>query len=221
MTADELVVLLSPDGRAIGTAPKAAVHHAATPLHLAFSAYLFNDRGELLLTQRALDKATFPGVWTNSVCGHPAPGEHLADAVRRRAADELGLVVRDLRLVLPRFAYRAEMGDIVEWEMCPVLVGHVDEDPRPNGDEVAETAWADWDEFTSDVLAGRRQISSWSREQVEQLTGLGPDPDRWPTANSADLPPALAPALLDARRGPTGGQPARLDGQIRSTQVGH
>ena len=191
MTADELVVLLSPDGEAIGTAPKATVHHAETPLHLAFSAYLFNDRGELLLTQRALDKATFPGVWTNSVCGHPAPGERLPDAVRRRAADELGLEVRDLRLVLPRFAYRAEMGGVVEWEQCPVLVGRVDGDPAPNGEEVSETAWADWQEFAGDVLAGRRQISSWSREQVEQLSRLGPEPDTWPTADPADLPPAL------------------------------
>ena len=191
MTAEELVVLLSPDGEAIGTAPKATVHHAETPLHLAFSAYLFNDRGELLLTQRALDKATFPGVWTNSVCGHPAPGERLRDAVRRRAADELGLDVRDLRLVLPRFAYRAEMDGIVEWEQCPVLVGRVDGDPAPNGDEVAATAWAGWAEFAGDVLAGRRPISSWSREQVEQLSRLGPEPEAWPTAEPADLPPAL------------------------------
>ncbi len=191
MTAEELVVLLSPDGEAIGTAPKATVHHAETPLHLAFSAYLFNDRGELLLTQRALDKATFPGVWTNSVCGHPAPGERLPDAVLRRAADELGLEVRKLRLVLPRFVYRAEMGGIVEWEQCPVLVGRVDGDPVPNGDEVAATAWAGWEEFAGEVLADRRPISSWSREQVEQLSRLGPEPDAWPTADPADLPPAL------------------------------
>ena len=61
----------------------------------------------------------------------------------------------------------------------------------PNGDEVAATAWAGWDEFAGDVLAGRRPISSWSREQVEQLSRLGPEPDAWPTAEPADLPPAL------------------------------
>ena len=64
--SEELVVLVSPDGRAIGTAPKATVHHADTPLHLAFSVYLYDDSGSLLVTQRALGKATFPGVWTNS-----------------------------------------------------------------------------------------------------------------------------------------------------------
>jgi len=120
---EELVVLVSADGHATGTAPKATVHHADTPLHLAFSAYLFDDRGSLLVTRRALSKATFPGIWTNSACGHPAPGEPVEDAVLRRARDELGLGVRDLRLVLPRFSYRAEMDGTVEWELCPVLAG--------------------------------------------------------------------------------------------------
>ena len=81
MTADELVVLLSPDGEAIGTAPKATVHHAETPLHLAFSAYLFNDRGELLLTQRALDKADVPGRLDQ--LGLRAPRPRRAPARRR------------------------------------------------------------------------------------------------------------------------------------------
>jgi isopentenyl-diphosphate delta-isomerase len=195
MTADELVVLLSPDGEAIGTAPKATVHHGETPLHLAFSAYLFNDRDELLVTQRALDKVTFPGVWTNSVCGHPAPAERLHDAVRRRAADELGLAVHDLRLVLPRFAYRAEQDGIVEWEMCPVLVGHVDDPPAPDPAEVAATEWVHWAEFVATVLDGSRSVSVWCREQVTALSELGPAPPAWPDAD----PSALPPALLDAR----------------------
>lgn len=190
-TSEELVVLLSPDGRAIGTAPKASVHGADTPLHLAFSAYLFNDRAQLLLTQRAHDKATFPSAWTNSACGHPAPGERLAEAVHRRAATELGLQVAELRLVLPRFSYRAEMGGVVEWELCPVLVGRVDGVLSPDPAEVAGTAWVDWRVFVVDVLGGRREVSPWCREQVEALDRLGPDPGSWPTADPAELPPAL------------------------------
>ena len=198
--AEELVVLLSLDGRAIGTAPKASVHGADTPLHLAFSAYLFNDRGQLLLTQRAHDKATFPSVWTNSACGHPAPGEGLAEAVHRRAATELGLQVGDLHLVLPRFSYRAEMDGVVEWELCPVLVGRVDGVLSPDPAEVAGTDWVDWREFVVEVLAGRRDVSAWCREQVEALERLGPGPDAWPTADPAELPPALD-GLPGQRRG--------------------
>jgi isopentenyl-diphosphate delta-isomerase len=192
---EELVVLVSPDGEAIGTAPKATVHHADTPLHLAFSVYLLDDTGSLLVTQRALAKATFPGVWTNSACGHPAPGEPVEDAVGRRARDELGLDAHDLRLVLPRFSYRAEMDGVVEWELCPVLVGRVSgvaPAPGPDPAEVEAVEWVPWRQFSADVLSGRRAVSTWCREQVTELAALGPDPAAWPSADAADLPPAMS-----------------------------
>src|SRR5205085_6984553 len=91
--AEELIVLVDDDGTAIGTLPKAQVHHGETPLHRAFSAYLFDDSGRLLITRRAVDKATFPGMWTNTVCGHPGPGEDDAAAIARRARFELGIGV--------------------------------------------------------------------------------------------------------------------------------
>ena len=188
---DELVVLVSAEGEAIGTAPKGSVHHADTPLHLAFSVYLVDAAGSLLVTRRALDKATFPGVWTNSACGHPAPGERLEEAVRRRVRHELGVEVSDLRLVLPRFSYRAEMLGVVEWELCPVLVGRFDGDVSPDPTEVADTERVTWETFAGEVLEGRRSVSVWCRQQVSELTLLGPRPDVWPAADPAGLPPAL------------------------------
>ena len=183
----ELVVLLDEDGQAIGTADKAAVHHADTPLHLAFSCYLFDDAGNLLVTQRALHKRTFPGVWTNSCCGHPAPGEPLDDAVRRRVEQELGTSVTDLRLVLPRFRYRAEQDGVVENEMCPVFVGSASGGVSPDPDEVGEARWEPWEPFRASVLDGTRAVSVWCREQIAELPA---DPVSAPAADGDDLPPA-------------------------------
>jgi len=183
----ELVVLLDEDGQAIGTADKAAVHHADTPLHLAFSCYLFDDAGNVLVTQRALHKRTFPGVWTNSCCGHPAPGEPLDDAVRRRVEQELGTSVTDLRLVLPRFRYRAEQDGVVENEMCPVFVGAASGGVSPDPDEVGEARWEPWQPFRAAVLDGTRAVSVWCREQIAELPA---DPVSAPAADGDDLPPA-------------------------------
>jgi isopentenyl-diphosphate delta-isomerase len=80
---EELVVLVDDDGRELGTATKSDVHHDATPLHLGFSCYVFDADGLVLMTRRALGKRTWPGVWTNSFCGHPGP----AKPYRRRCTD--------------------------------------------------------------------------------------------------------------------------------------
>ncbi|MEO7268550.1 MAG: isopentenyl-diphosphate Delta-isomerase [Knoellia sp.] len=174
MTArrDELVVLLGDDGQPIGTAPKAAVHHSETPLHLAFSCYVFDPAGRFLLTRRALAKKTWPGVWTNSCCGHPAPGEPVEEAVQRRVRQELGTELTGIRLLLPDFRYRAVMDDgTVENELCPVYAATCP-DPRalvPDPAEVAEVKWVDWDAFRRDVLVSGRDVSPWCGLQVAAL----------------------------------------------------
>ncbi|NUT48265.1 MAG: isopentenyl-diphosphate Delta-isomerase [Saccharothrix sp.] len=187
----EQVVLLDESGAGIGVADKASVHHASTPLHLAFSSYLFDRAGRLLLTRRALHKKTWPGVWTNSCCGHPAPDEPMVAAVSRRLADELGLADVTLDLVLPAFRYRAVMENgVTENEMCPVFRGLVSGDPHPNPDEVDSFEWAPWADFAPAVLAGARPVSPWCALQVAELWDLGPDPLSWPTASPDALPTA-------------------------------
>jgi isopentenyl-diphosphate delta-isomerase len=184
------VVLLDDAGHARGTADKVAVHDGHTPLHLAFSCYLFNDSGQFLLTRRADTKRVFPGMWTNSCCGHPGPGEALPDAVRRRVGQELGADVTRLELILPRFRYRAEMNGIVENELCPVYTAVCDGTLAPDLAEVAEVKWTEWPAFADDVLTGRMRVSPWCAMQVAEL---GPDPGRWSPADPADLPPAARP----------------------------
>src|SRR4051812_7284535 len=121
--SEDLVVLLDDAGDPCGTAPRATVHDSATPLHLAFSCYLFDADGRVLLTRRAVTKRTWPGVWTNSFCGHPRPDEPVAEAVVRYAAHELGTTIADLSCVLPDFRYRAvDPTGIVENEICPVFL---------------------------------------------------------------------------------------------------
>ncbi len=187
--AEELVVLLSEDGHASGTAPKRTVHHASTPLHLAFSCYVFDSEGSVLVTRRALHKPTWPGAWTNSVCGHPAPGETIADAVRRRGLAELGVRLVDVRLLLPAFRYRAVMPDgTVENEMCPVFTAIADGEVRPVADEVDDIEWVPWPTFRASVLDGTRELSPWC---VDQVRLLPEDPLSAPEA-AADALPAAA-----------------------------
>jgi isopentenyl-diphosphate Delta-isomerase len=165
----EQVVLLDDGGRPIGTADKATVHGARTPLHLAFSCYGFDGSGRLLVTWRARDKRTFPGVRTNTCCGHPAPGEAGEDAVRRRLADELGMTAVDLQLVLPDFAYRASAGGVEENELCPVYVCRLVGEPRPRPDEVDSWEWCSWESFVADARAADSDLSPWSWLQAPLL----------------------------------------------------
>jgi isopentenyl-diphosphate delta-isomerase len=120
-----------------------------------------------------LDKATWPGVWTNSCCGHPGPGEAPADAVVRRLAQELGLTAENLTLALPDFSYRASFGGVEEYELCPVFLARADADPVLDPDEVAEAVWRGWPEFVAAATAPGSEISPWAQEQVRALVAGG------------------------------------------------
>ncbi|NYG54869.1 isopentenyl-diphosphate Delta-isomerase [Nocardioides perillae] len=169
--ADE-VVLVDESGAPQGTAPRLAVHTADTPLHLAFSLHVLDRAGRTLLTRRALAKRTWPGVWTNSCCGHPRPGEATTDAVRRRVGEELGLRVDEVTTVLPDFRYRAvDASGVVEHELCPVHVAVVDADAplRPDPAEVAEHTWVAWGDLHTAVTATPAVFSPWMVLQVREL----------------------------------------------------
>ncbi len=166
------VVLLSDDGRPVGTAPRATVHHEDTPLHLAFSCYLLDDDGRVLLTRRALVKKAWPGVWTNAFCGHPRPGEGFEDAIHRYARHELGATVTRLGSLLPEFRYRAvDASGVVENEVCPVYVARVSGALDLNPDEVMDHRWVGVGEMFDAVATAPWALSPWMVEQVEQLRG--------------------------------------------------
>lgn len=170
MVASDSVVLLDEDGLAVGTALKESVHHESTPLHLAFSCYLFDPDGNVLITRRALSKRSWPGVWTNSFCGHPAPGEGLEAALRRHAKHELSVTIAEPRLVLPEFRYRAtDTQGVVENEVCPVFVATTHDPILGNPTEVADWAWVSTASLTRTAAATPQVLSPWSVLQIPLL----------------------------------------------------
>ena len=172
MTTPELVVLLDADERPAGTADKATVHTTDTPLHLAFSCHVFNSNGEVLITRRALSKKTWPGVWTNSACGHPGPDESMEDAIRRRAEHELGLTLDSISIALPDFRYRAvDASGIVENEICPVFIATTSMDPSPAQSEVCEWKWVAPEAVRSSVEQTPFAFSPWLVEQMAAWKG--------------------------------------------------
>jgi isopentenyl-diphosphate delta-isomerase len=171
---DAPVVLLDDHGRPIGQLPKSQVHHGETPLHLGFSCYIFDGSGRVLMTRRATSKQTWPGVWTNTCCGHPLPGESTDQAAGRRLRDELGLQLARSVLALPDFSYRAVAPDgVVENEVCPVLVGTVRGSPHPDPTEVLEYRWVPWSDVLALVAAAPWALSPWSARQIPLLSTQG------------------------------------------------
>lgn len=170
---DDVVVLVDDEGRDAGTRPRLGVHTTDTPLHRAFSLYLRDPDGRVLLTRRALTKATWPGVWSNAACGHLRPGETPDQAALRRVPEELGVTPTHLRIVLPDFRYRAvDASGLVEHELCPVMVGEVDPDHlAPDPAEVAETTWVSWDDLRQSARRTPALLSPWSVLQIDELGG--------------------------------------------------
>lgn len=166
----EHVVLVDEDNNKVGIANKYEVHTNQTPLHRAFSLFIFNNSGDLLLQQRASTKKTWPNIWSNSVCGHPADGESFKDAAIRRADYELGIKLKseNLTIVLPEYRYRYEHLGVVENEFCPVLVAFGDFKVRANPDEVKSTRWVKWANFLSEITKPN-QYSEWCQEEAELL----------------------------------------------------
>lgn len=168
----EYIVFVNSDGTPTGDiGPKLESHTAHTKLHLAFSCYVFNNRGEVLATRRADTKKVWPGVWTNSVCGHPAPGELIEAAIVRRLQEELGMTAHDFIVKLPTYTYKTPpYNGVIEHEFCPVFFAKTSDEPSPNPAEVGDYKWMSWDEFTGEALADIADVWSWwCKDQLKQL----------------------------------------------------
>jgi geranylgeranyl diphosphate synthase type I len=171
---DDLVELVDERGRAIGQAARATIHHRTTPRHRAFSVYLSDAAGRVLLTRRALSKITWPGVWSNSCCGHPRPGETDATAIHRRVREELGVEVTDVEVLLPDFGYTAtDPNGLVENEHCPVYRAFIIDAAvlRPDPDEVMDYQWLTWPDLITTAERVPGLLSPWAVAQIQALGG--------------------------------------------------
>lgn len=165
----EMVVLVDEENRELGTMAKADVHGTTTLLHRAFSSFVFRASDKhLLLQQRSSRKQTWPFVWSNSCCGHPAPGESTIDAARRRLKYELGLSPVFLEEVAP-YRYCFTRDGVMENETCPILVGIVDDDPVINPDEVEAVRWREWNTFLEEIERDPTAYSEWCVEEARIL----------------------------------------------------
>ena len=168
---DDAVVLVDEQDRPLGSAPKLAAHENGGRLHRAFSVFIFDSAGRMLLQRRAPTKYHFGGLWTNACCSHPGADCAVADAARARLRHELGFDV-PLRELFS-FVYRAEdpASGLTEHEFDHVLVGRYDGKPRPNPDEVDAWEWVDPQQLLADVRQHPDRYTPWFRLVLERVIG--------------------------------------------------
>lgn len=166
---DEMLILVNDQDDAVGYLDKNSVHDGDGVLHRAFSVFLFNSKGEVLLQQRAQNKRLWPGYWSNSCCSHPRQGEQISEAVVRRVKQELGVELTPEFLY--KFIYQAHFGELgSEYECCSVYMASCAQTVRPNALEVADWRWIDSASLTAEVEADAKRFTPWMKQEWHQLT---------------------------------------------------
>ena len=160
MTREE-VILVDDCDRETGRMEKMRAHHLGS-LHRAFSVFLFNEKGELLLQQRAAVKYHSAGLWTNTCCGHPRPGEVIKSAAARRLNEELGIQAPMAHSF--RFRYRSELANgLTEHEIDHVFIGTCFRNPIPNPDEVQQWKYISADAINDGLKQDPANFTAWFR----------------------------------------------------------
>ena len=162
----EQVILVDQHDKPVGYAGKLEAHEKGL-LHRAFSVLIFNSHCQLLLQRRALGKYHSPGLWTNTCCSHPRPGEAMEAAVQRRLGEEMGME-GDLSLCF-KFIYRADLGELTEYEFDHVYAGVMDHLPVINPEEVEEWKYMDLQDLLLDMRLHPNQYTAWFHIIMKQL----------------------------------------------------
>lgn len=164
----EQLILVNDDDQPIGFLDKAGCHDGEGLLHRAFSLFIFDRQGRLLLQQRASGKRLWPGYWSNSCCSHPRRHETMEDAVDRRLEEELGM--HSKLQFLYKFSYHARFGDLgSERELCWVYIGSTDEDPVVNCTEISAWRWIAPEELEAELEAEPDAFTPWFKIEWTRL----------------------------------------------------
>ena len=170
---DEQLILVDSYDREIGFLAKADAHLGTGTLHRAFSLFVFNRAGELLLQQRANSKPLWPGYWSNTCCSHPRRGETMRDAIRRRLLEELGLKA-DLEFLF-KFQYQSQYdAHGAERELCSVYAGHSAEQPQPNADEIAAWRYVTPQALHTEITGAPETFTPWFKLEWASISRACP-----------------------------------------------
>ncbi|KAF1024666.1 MAG: Isopentenyl-diphosphate Delta-isomerase [Pseudomonas sp.] len=170
---EEQVILVDEQDNAVGLAGKNQAHLDGA-LHRAFSIFIFNLKGQLLLQQRALEKYHSGGLWANTCCGHPRPGESNEEAAHRRLQEEMGF---DCALsYVTRFKYRAVVSPtMIEHEIDHVFIGRFDGVPRVNPDEASQYDWLELGQIKQQMAFEPERFTPWFKKVMFEYPQLKPD----------------------------------------------
>ncbi len=164
----ESLILVNSDDEPTGFASKGACHDGDGILHRAFSLFLFNQSGELLLQQRSADKRLWPMYWSNSCCSHPRKGEDLAVATQRRLEQELGMGGQFQYLY--KFQYQARFGDLgSEHELCSVFVGNSTDPVQANPTEIAAWRFISASDLDAEMAERPEDFTPWFKMEWQRL----------------------------------------------------
>jgi len=167
---DELLILVDATDNEAGHMSKAKCHDGGGVLHRAFSVFLFNNRGDILLQQRSADKRLWPMYWSNSCCSHPRKGESIGLATSRRLQEELNVVAR-LEYVY-KFTYQASFGALgSENELCSVFLGRIEEEASANATEIEALRYVTVDALRDELVAQPDLFTPWLKLELQRLTG--------------------------------------------------
>ncbi|EPR72005.1 Isopentenyl-diphosphate delta-isomerase [Winogradskyella psychrotolerans RS-3] len=164
---EEQVILVDENDNKIGLMPKMEAHEKAL-LHRAFSVFIFNDKNELMLQQRAMHKYHTPGLWTNTCCSHQRDGESNLEAGKRRLQEEMGFVT-DLE-EKTSFIYKAPFDNgLTEHEYDHVMVGYFNDNPNINPEEVASWKWMSLEAVKADIAENPQLYTAWFKIIFEKF----------------------------------------------------